>query len=179
MSSIWRLVILVYNLLFLVLGVGVIYVAMGVAIPLSYINLALASSQNRIITGAVGAVLVILAIIMMVSVLKRKGTSNSIIIDSGLSGQVSITVPALKVIIMKAVRRVEGLKDIRPVITSGPDGLMIYLHMMINPEYSVAEMSKSVQAIVKEYVENIGGLQVAEVKILVDDFIADKRLTSK
>jgi uncharacterized alkaline shock family protein YloU len=44
--------------------------------------------------------------------------------------------------------------------------------MMINPERNVPEMSHSIQSIVKEYIETIAGLQVAEIKILVDDFNA-------
>jgi uncharacterized alkaline shock family protein YloU len=42
--------------------------------------------------------------------------------------------------------------------------------MMINPEVSVPEMSQSVQTIVKEHLETIGGLTVSQVRVLIDDF---------
>ncbi len=41
--------------------------------------------------------------------------------------------------------------------------------MMINPDIGVPELSKNVQDAVRKYLEDIGGLKVAEVKVLVDD----------
>jgi len=107
---------------------------------------------------------------MLVSGLKYENKPDSIIVDSSLAGQVSITVPAIKVIIMKAVKKVDGVKEIKPAVSTSNDGLVVYLHTAINPDYNVPEMSKSLQQIVKEYLENIGGLQVSQVKVLVDDF---------
>ena len=46
--------------------------------------------------------------------------------------------------------------------------------MMINPELNVPELTAATQQKVKEYLENIGGLQIAEIKVLVDDFNAGK-----
>jgi len=40
---------------------------------------------------------------------------------------------------------------------------------MINPDVSVPELSNNVQDVVRKYLEDIGGLKVAEVKVLVDD----------
>lgn len=173
MPVLWRAVLFVYNLLLLVVAGSIVMSAFGMGQPLAYINAAFATSQNRLIAGTLGIILVILAIIMLASGLKLKKRPQSIIIDSSLSGQISITVPAIKTIIMKAVKKVEGIKDIRPVVTSRPDGLQIYLHLMVNPDYSMEEMGQSIQKVVKEYVEKIGGVQVAAVKILVDDFKAE------
>jgi len=92
---------------------------------------------------------------------------------------VSITVAAIKTIISRAVKKVDGVKETRSSVAQGPDGVIIYLHMMINPEISVPEMSKNVQAAVKEQLESIGGLQVSEVRVLVDDFShANKPVTA-
>jgi len=41
---------------------------------------------------------------------------------------------------------------------------------MINPEHSVPEIAQSLQNVVRDNLEKVGGLQVAEIKVLVDDF---------
>jgi uncharacterized alkaline shock family protein YloU len=40
---------------------------------------------------------------------------------------------------------------------------------MINPEMGIPELSNTVQSVVKKYLEEIGGLKVVEIKVLVDD----------
>lgn len=111
--------------------------------------------------------------------LKGESKPANILVSSSVNGQVSITVAAIKTIISRAVKKVDGVKETRSSVAQGPDGVIIYLHMMINPEISVPEMSKNVQAAVKEQLESIGGLQVSEVRVLVDDFShANKPVTA-
>lgn len=178
MSGIWRFVLFLYNLFLLLLAGTAVVAAMGKPEPLNYITLALSTSQNRIIVGIAAIFIIVLTVFVLISLFNRKPKNNSIIVENSLAGQVSITVAAVKVIIMKAVKKVEGVKDIKPVVSDGPEGLIIYLHMMINPEYSVPEMSKNIQDSVKEYLQNIGGLQVAEIRVLVDDFSTNTKSTN-
>ncbi len=170
MEKAWRPVLLVYNLLLLSLAGVVVAAAIGRAEPLAFINQALSTPQNRVIVGIIAIAVIVIALVMLVSGLKYENKPDSIIVDSSLAGQVSITVPAIKVIIMKAVKKVDGVKEIKPAVSTSNDGLVVYLHTAINPDYNVPEMSNSLQQIVKEYLENIGGLQVSQVKVLVDDF---------
>ncbi len=170
MSGWWRLVIILYNLILLVLAGAAVVAAMGRPEPLEYINLALSTPENRIIFGTLAVVLMVIAITALVSALKIEEPGKAINVDSTLAGDVSITVPAVNVIIMKAVKKVQGVRDIRPTVMDGVDGLVVKLHMMINPDHPVPEMSKQVQEVVRQYLEETGGLKVSRVEILVDDF---------
>lgn len=172
MPLVWRMALVVYNLLILLIAAGTVCIAAGVREPLNYINMVFSTPNYRMAVGGVAIIIVITAVIIMARLFNQKKPADSVVVDSSLSGQVSITIPAIKVIIMKAVKKVDGIKDIRPVVTNRPDGLLIYLHMMINPDRNVPEMSQSIQSMVKKYIEEIAGLQVAEIKILVDDFNA-------
>lgn len=169
MNSIWRLLLFVYNLLLIVLSGMLIAAAVGRPEPMKYIEMALSTTQNRIIMGVIGVVLLILGIYVFISTIKLQPRVRSVEVDRSLVGEVSITIPAIKILIMKAVKKVEGIKDIKPVVNNGRDGLEVYLHMMINPDVSVPELSKNVQDVVRKHLEDIGGLKVAEVKVLVDD----------
>lgn len=169
MQSIWRLLLFVYNLLLIIVAGLAVAASLGRPEPLAYIELALSTPQNRIIVGIVGVILLVLGVLVFLSTIKLEPRTKSIEVERSLAGEVSITIPAIKIIIMKAVKKVEGIKEIRPVVTNGADGLQVYLHMMINPDISVPELSKNVQDVVRKYLEDIGGLKVAEVKVLVDD----------
>lgn len=165
-----RFLFFIYNLVFIVLAGAAIGAALGWDKPQGYITLALSTPQNRISVGLVAVVFLVIAVIMLTTSLKFESQPRSVVVRSALTGDVSITVSAIKAIIMKAVRKVEGIREIEPSISNSPEGIKVYLHVAINPEYSVPEMTKDIQAIVKQYLEEIGGLDVAEIKILVDDF---------
>lgn len=175
MSSWWRLVMVLYNLILLVVAGIAVAAALGRPEPLQYLNLAVSTPENRIIFGTCAVVLVVVALTALVSALKMENAENAVTIDQTLAGHVSITIPAINVIIMKAVKKVAGVRDIRPTVVEAPDGLMVKLHMMINPDHSVPEMCKEIQEIVRQYLEETGGLKVSEVRVLVDDFSAVTR----
>ncbi|HQA08527.1 MAG TPA: alkaline shock response membrane anchor protein AmaP [Syntrophomonadaceae bacterium] len=175
MSGLWRVVLFCYNLLILGLAVAAMYLAVGHTSLIEAGEALLSNSVNQIILGASAAAVIALTIVILISLLKGESKPTSIVISSSLNGQVSITVAAIKTIITKAVKKVDGVKETRSSVTNGPDGIVIYLHMMINPEISVPEMSRNVQAAVKEHLESIGGLQVSEVRVLVDDFASTNK----
>lgn len=170
MPVIWRLFLFVYNLLLLLLAATAIGVSSGRLNLIEYINLAVSSKENRIIMGVVAAVLLLLAVYMIVIALKPTRRTDTVLVDSSINGQVSISISAIKLIIMKAVKQVSGIKEINAEVGQATDGLSVKIHMMINPEYSVPELSKLVQDTVKEHLEKIAGLQVNDIKVLVDDF---------
>ena len=169
MNILQRCLFFVYNLLMVIVSAAAAAAALGRPEPVSYINLALSTPQNRLAVGLVATIFLVLALIVLLTNFKIEAKTNSIVVDSTLAGDISITIPAIKAIIVKALRKIEGVKETTSVINNSPEGLIVYLHMMINPDYSVPEMSKSIQTVVKQYLENTGGLKVAEVKILVDD----------
>ncbi|MGI6412482.1 MAG: alkaline shock response membrane anchor protein AmaP [Syntrophomonadaceae bacterium] len=175
----WRIAFTIYSLLLIILAVLVLGAAIGRPEPADYISIALGSPQNRVIIGTLAIVLLVAVVSILVSGIKGNPRLTSVVISSSLSGQVSITVPAIKVIIMKAIRQVEGVKEIKSSVDKGNDGIIVKIHMMINPDQSVVDMSQKIQAVVKEYLEKYGGLQVSEVRVLVDDFGTTSKPASK
>jgi uncharacterized alkaline shock family protein YloU len=170
MPVIERMVLLVYNLLMLGISGAVVAVSMGWIVPLAYYNVAVSTTQNKIILGTIGLIIGIIALIMLIWGLKTSNRSHAVLVEKGLAGEISISIDAIKVIIMKAVKQVEGVKDIKSVVSSTAGGLIVKLHIMINTEHTVPELAQSLQLAVKDDLEKIGGLQVAEIKVLVDDF---------
>lgn len=169
MSGITRLTLFIYNLIILALGCVFTAAAIGRPEPMQFIELATTAGQNRMILGVVGIIIVILAAAAFIPIFRRSPQDESIVVENAVSGQISMTVPAAKVIINKAVQKIEGVKETRVKVKNEPEGLIIYLHMMINADLNIPVLSKQVQDVVKEDMLKIGGLQVKEIRVLVDD----------
>ncbi len=170
MSGLLRAILFLYNLILLALGGIIAAIALGRPEPVKYLEMLLSTTQNRIILGSAGIILVILTLVVFVPLFKRQPQEDAIVVENALSGQISMTAAAAKVIIYKAVQKVEGVKETRTTIKNPDQRLTIYIHMMINPDLSVPDLSKQIQDIVKEDMLHIGGLEVYAVKVLVDDF---------
>ena len=172
MTSIGRLVLFVYNLIFLGLAGLTVAATLGWLDPQVYVNSILGSTQNRMIAGVVGILVGFLALLMLIWSLKPSPHADAVMVDKGIEGEVTMSIAAVKAIIMKAVRQVEGVRELRPEVAHSPNGVKVKLHTMSNPEHNVPELAQSLQAVVRENLEKVGGLQVAEIKVMIDDFVA-------
>lgn len=178
MSSLARIMLLIYSI-FVVAVMGTAFaVAIGRTEPLDYTALALASTQNRLIIGVVAVIAIAGVIFMLVVGLRREREPEAVIVDDGSLGQIVITIQAVKIIIMKAVRQVKGIKEVKPIVKNGSEGMQISLHVMINPEQSVPEMSREIQTVVSQHLKDIGGLDIPNIKVIVDDLGTTSKLAS-
>lgn len=169
MSGIIKLTLFIYNLVILALGCAFTAAAIGRPEPMQFIKLATTAGQNRMILGIVGIIMVILAAAAFIPIFRRTPKEESIVVENAVTGQISMTVPAAKVIINKAVQKVNGVKETRVRVIHDTQGLTVYLHMMINADLNIPDLSKQVQDVIKEDMLRIGGLQVNEIRVLVDD----------
>ncbi|NLB89287.1 MAG: alkaline shock response membrane anchor protein AmaP [Syntrophomonadaceae bacterium] len=144
MAKIWRLVVFLYSLLLLGFSGFAIIAAIGRPEPLEYINFALATPSNRIILGVVAIGLLVIALLTLISSFKVETKPASISVQKTLVGEVTITVAAIKVIILKAIKKIEGIKEVKTSVSSNAQGLIVNLHIMIDPELSVPETSKKI-----------------------------------
>ncbi|QGT98961.1 hypothetical protein SYNTR_0368 [Candidatus Syntrophocurvum alkaliphilum] len=175
MPMIWRTVLILYSLLLIFISGVALSTALG-GLQLSYyIELALATTQNQIILIAVAVLLIGFALWVIVVSLKKKPKPQSVTVTDGVLGQVLITIPAIKVIIMKAVKQVEGLKEIKTDVKNTTNGLTVQMRVLINPDYNVPELSQNIQKTVKEHLHDIGGLSATDINVLIDDFYAHSK----
>ncbi len=169
MSAFWKSILAVYNLMLIALAVMIVALALGNTEPLQWINEALRTSQNRLISGSVGVLLAAVGVGLMIQLFKT-GRDSEVMVQDSVAGQVVLTVPAIKQIVMKAVRSVEGVREAKPEVENGKNGVVVALTIMVNPDYKIPEMTAAIQDKVRTLLEEVGGLQVAEVRVKVDDF---------
>jgi len=174
MPLFWRLVLSIYNIIIILVAGALLAASFNAFAPLPYLETAL-NDQNRLLTAVVALLIIFLAVVLLIQSWKTfSSDDDGIVVQEGLLGQVTMTVAAIELLIMKSVRQIDGIKDIRPKISKDKSGLTVKIEMMINPELNVPEVTAATQKIVKEWLENIGGLQVNAVKVRVDDFKAGK-----
>lgn len=169
----WRFLIVIYNLLLIVVAGFVVAMSIGRPEPMDCLQLMMSTAQYRLIAGLVAVVVVVLGLFGIVGAFKsHKHTevkpSNQVLVQNGFDGEVFMSIDAIKVLINRAVKKVDGTREVESKIAQSPEGLVVELHSRINPELIVPEMSKSIQSAVKEDLEKVGGLQVATVKVLID-----------
>ncbi|HHW60632.1 MAG TPA: alkaline shock response membrane anchor protein AmaP [Syntrophomonadaceae bacterium] len=174
MPVITRLLLFLYNVLLIFIAGMLAAAGLGRPEPLQWIEYILATPTNRLVTAIVGLILLVLGIIGLVYSLKSESSEEGVPVANNFWGQVSISVAAIKVIIAKAVKEVEGVKDVRAKISSSPRGVVVELQMNVNPELPVPELTKNVQEKVQEYLEKTAGLEIDKIKVLVDDLNTGK-----
>lgn len=175
MPVITRLLLFLYNVLLLFIAGMLAAAGLGRPEPMRWIEYILATPTNRLVTAIVGIILLVLAIIGLVYSLKPERSEDGVQVANNFWGQVSISVAAIKVIIAKAVREVEGVKDVRAKISSSSRGVVVELQMNVNPELPVPDLTKNVQEKVQEYLEKTAGLEIDKIKVLVDDLDTGKK----
>lgn len=172
MTGVWRVVLFFYSLLLAAAGALTLVLAMGRTEFTDYFTLTMSNQQNRMAIAGAAAILLAAAIVTLFYSLKSgksEPKTSTVIVNEGIDGQVSMTIPAIKVIIMKAVKKVEGIKEIKATVNNKPEGLDVLLHTMINPDYNVPEMSERIQTAVRQQLEVTGGLKVSSIRVLIDD----------
>jgi uncharacterized alkaline shock family protein YloU len=175
MSSLLKIILFLYNIIILFLGGIIVLTVFNYFTPTTYLDWAMSAVSNRIILGGIGMLLIVIALLVFINLFKGQPKEESITVENALHGRISMTIPAIKVIIHKSLQKVEGVKETKIVVKNLSEGLTIYIHMMINPELNVPELSKKVQETVKFDLMAIGGLEVQAVKVLIDDLGSNTR----
>ncbi|NMA69672.1 MAG: alkaline shock response membrane anchor protein AmaP [Desulfitobacterium sp.] len=111
------------------------------------------------------AILVLL--IGLIPFLKPRQRIEESFLMSTQQGEVRLTAQALADIIVRSGQNLDGVKLVRPRLKSREDGLEVMLDCQLLPEVVIPNVTTQLQSKVKEDVERLAGIKVAEVKVLV------------
>ena len=119
-------------------------------------------------TGILGAVLLVISVRLIFSGLRPKQPPESTIKNSEM-GKVSISLTAVESLVLKLVRDIEKIKDVKVNIRKSENGVSILLKMVVTHDVKIPDLSSELQKNVKEYIETATGLIVNDVSIKVDN----------
>ncbi len=170
----------IFSLCLAALGVGGIWACYDANL-LRYVNwLATMMTQNRWITLVVSACLLLLAILLLFGVVfhssgrkKENGMAANVIMVGENGSNVQISTAAVDCIIQQQKKDYPAVKELESKISQVADGAQIMLKVVASADANIPELANNLQNSVKTQLENMVGLKVASVKIIVADVITD------
>ena len=75
---------------------------------------------------------------------------------------------------MTASRKIKGIREVNTRINFTEQGLIIYLRIRVIPDIPIPALVSELQQKIREYVQEISGASVAEVKVLVENIAQEK-----
>ncbi|MDD2569051.1 MAG: alkaline shock response membrane anchor protein AmaP [Clostridia bacterium] len=172
MKAIDRLVVFLVSLFVVLIGVVLILAAFEKEIVLTYVaNILDGPSYLGWVMLLVGALIVIIGVVVMVGIAFRsdKRAQPKAVETNVEGGNVQMSVSAINCIVEQAARNINGLGEITTEVHNTPNGVEIRAKVTVNSEVNIPEMANNLQTVIKNQLENMGGLTVASVKVLVVD----------
>lgn len=104
---------------------------------------------------------------------ERKKEGGSIVSFTEI-GEVRISFKAVENMVLAASRKVNGIREVSTRIDANEQGLLIYLKIKVIPEIPIPGLAGELQNKVRDYVQEISGSNVTEIKVLVENIAQDK-----
>lgn len=103
-----------------------------------------------------------------------KSRSNQAVVRDSTLGQVRIALQAIESLVEKVVSGFSGIREVKARVITVPQGVGINVKVSISPDTSIPTLSNEIQEQIKEQVLEVTGIEVHDVRILVDKITASK-----
>lgn len=121
----------------------------------------------RIATFLVALVFFVLSIMFLLSGVKSSKDKKAVSKYTNI-GEVRISLNSIENISINAARKAAGVKDTRTDVKRQEDGVSVTVRLVVMPDLSIPAISEDVQMRVKKSVEESSGIQVKDVRVIVD-----------
>ncbi len=128
---------------------------------------------------AIGAGLLLIALIFLAFGLRSSKKVGSAVLRGSEYGEVLISITAVENMVLRVVQQTQGIKDVSRNVVFTPDGLIVKINIRVMPDVALPGLVSDLQARTKEYLEEITGVTVHEVKVFVDNVIMDQAVSKK
>ncbi len=128
------------------------------------------SLKPMLIIGAVGALLLIIAIRLIVACCSGKRTPpvpTSVLVRTSEYGMTNITLAAIDSMVQRCCRTMQQIKDCTTSVLPSGSGISVALRLVLMPDVAVPEFSEALQKNVKDTVEGLAGVEVNNVSVLI------------
>ncbi|EKP93827.1 alkaline shock response membrane anchor protein AmaP [Thermaerobacter subterraneus] len=90
-------------------------------------------------------------------------------------GEIRTALAAVEELARRTGLQVPGVRDIRPRVQAGRDGIRLRVRAEVLPDHPIPDVAPQLQARLREAVETIVGARVAEVRVVVERIAAERR----
>ncbi|SEF82184.1 hypothetical protein SAMN05660865_01106 [Caloramator fervidus] len=112
--------------------------------------------------------------IILINILKREKFRLGVSKYTS-EGELIISNDAIKSLILKSLKDIKGLKDVKILLKTDKDKLNILIKALVYPDHNIPNLVLEVQRSVKRYLESIAEIPVGEVKVMVDEIASSTK----
>ena len=164
MRFIDKLLFLLLALCFTALGILMIYSVLNAQMILNLVEDMLLHKQWLVVIA--GAVVAFIGIFLVLNMLFTKKEKIAKVSGNDI-GQVTMSMEAIESMINRTVSNISGIKEVSPKLKIVGDKVAICLHITVQSDMIVPELGTAIQKAVKEDLETMAGVAIAEIKVLV------------
>ncbi|MFW5981099.1 MAG: alkaline shock response membrane anchor protein AmaP [bacterium] len=170
MNLLYRMVIFIMAIIFMFVSILLTFYAVGLADYDFFADILYQVYERW--EFAILFLLLFAASVWVVYPIVANDIKTTVISKSEL-GEIDISIDALDTLVNNIALEQEGVVAIKNRLSTKEDKLMIDLTAKIFPSKNIPEITTNLQTLVKSYIEDITGVTVGEVKILVDTVTAN------
>lgn len=175
-----RVLLTLYTILIIFLSLGLLCIALNIIPLYSVVNLISRIQYGwpfaLILLGISLAFILVSFRLLLAGFRSSERKPLSTILNITDLGIIRISINTLDTLTQKAVQKFQEVKESKSVILPAEDGsIRIQLKVTILPDVPMPDLSKNIQAKVKEYVEEMSGITVKEVQIYIDNLSTAKQ----
>ncbi|MEW5932299.1 MAG: alkaline shock response membrane anchor protein AmaP [Bacillota bacterium] len=174
MSLADRVFLTFYSLCLALLSLAVVAMASGWEGPLSGLQAGLADPQGRWILGILGVLFFAFSVRFLTLGVRNQRGARSVVHETAM-GDVSVSLGAIENLVRRVARQCTGVRDVRGWVRYGAAGLSVRLRLIVSPDVNIPKASEEVQKAVAEYVRDVVGVGVAEVRVMVENIGTEPR----
>ena len=168
-----RILLVVLMLMGVALGIGFLFMAINfITVDMLSLVIALpyAGWIHHIVTGVIGALLLIVSFRIMIAFNRgkeRTPAAASTIIAHNELGTSRITLAAIDAMVQRHCRANPAICDCTSLIATKASTVSVSLKVVLCDEANVAEATAGLQSSLREYIQNLTGIAVNDISILV------------
>lgn len=137
--------------------------------------------QARFVLGLTGLLLILISISLAQLILGKLQRERTIAFANP-SGQVTISLSAVEDLIVRLIRPIPEIKEVRPDVIAGKRGIEIDLRVVLKSEVNIPDLTIHLQELVKNKVQEILGIEeqiIVRIHVLKIVSLEDKERKKK
>ena len=135
------------------------------------------AGDNALLIGAV--ILLLIALVFISLGLRSSKKVGNAVLKGSEFGEVLISISAVENMISRVVQQKEGLKDIGRKVSFVNEGLLVKVRVQVLPDVAIPGLVTELQQQIKEYLEEMTGVAVHEVKVMVENVATEQPAAKK
>lgn len=169
-----RVILTLYTFALAFLSLSTVLLALGWNQPLDAFQTAARTVEGRWTLGILGLIFFAVSLRLLYAGFRRQRDGRPVRHEAAL-GEVFISLDAIENLVGRVARGQRGVRDARPAVETGPEGLCVRLRTWVSPDVNIPRLAEDLQQEIGRYVEQVVGVQVAEVRIAVENITTEAR----